>query len=154
MSNADLERNKAVVLRFNREVIEQGSEAALRELVAPHFVNRTAAPGVSPGPDGMQQVLNRVLRPAFPDLRVEIHEQVAEGDLVTTRKTIHATHRGELFGIPATGRRVAIQIIDIVRVREGRYVEHWGSTNLPSVVVELRGGEPPSSRGARGMGAR
>jgi predicted ester cyclase len=133
-----LKRNKEVVLRFNREVIEKGDEGAFRELMAPDFVNRTAHPGSSVGPEGMIHTFNRILRPAFPDLTVEIHDQVAEGDKVTTRKTLRGTHRGELFGIPATGRRIAIEVIDIVRVRDGRYVEHWGINTLPVVLAQLR----------------
>jgi predicted ester cyclase len=133
-----LAENKAVVLRFNREVIEQGSDTAFRELMDPSFVNRTAPPGVSPGPDGMLFMFERVLRPAFPDLSVEIHDQIAEGDKVVTRKTLRGTHRGDFFGIPATNRAVVIEVTDIVRVQGGRYVEHWGSNNLPSVVSELR----------------
>jgi predicted ester cyclase len=130
--------NKAVVVRFNKEVIEQGNEATFRELMAPDFVNRTAPPGAPTGPEGMLFTFNRVLRPAFPDLSVEIHDQVAEGDKVTTRKTIRGTHRGELFGIPPTGKRVEIEVIDIVRVVSGRYAEHWGVNTLPSVLAILR----------------
>lgn len=59
---------------------------------------------------------NRVLRPAFADLQVEIHDQIAEGDKVTTRKTLPGTHRGKLLGIAPTGRQVAIDVIDIVRL--------------------------------------
>jgi predicted ester cyclase len=83
-------------------------------------------------------VFENVLRPALADLTVEIHDQVAEGDRVTTRKTIRGTHRGELFGIPATNRSVAIQVIDIVRVKDGRYAEHWGANNLAAVLSDLR----------------
>ena len=135
-------RNKAVVIRFNREVIEKGDLAAFEEIMAPDFVNRTAAPGVSPGPDGMLFVLNQVLRPAFPDLRVEIHDQIAEGDKVTTRKTLRGTHRGTLQGVAPTGRAIAIQVIDIVRLRDGRYAEHWGVNTLPVVVAQLRAESP------------
>jgi steroid delta-isomerase-like uncharacterized protein len=133
-----LNANKAVVLRFNREVIEKGDVAALRELLAPDFINQTAPPGVSAGPEGMRQVLFEVLRPAFPDLRVEIHDQIAEGDRVTTRKTLRGTHRGPLMGVPATGREVVIEVIDIVRVRDGRYAEHWGINTLPAVLAQLK----------------
>ena len=140
-----LRANKQVVIRFNREVIEQGNAASLAELLAPEFVNRTAAPGMSPGADGMWHTFERILRPAFPDLRVEIHDQVAEGDKVTTRKTIHGTHRGELFGIPPTQVPVAIQVIDIVRVVGGRYVEHWGVNTLAAVVASLRAQAAASS---------
>ena len=138
--DAVCEANKAAVRRFNREVIERGDEAAFRALMAPGFVNRTAAPGISPGPDGMLFTFNQLLRPAFPDLAVEIHDQLAEGEKVTTRKTLHGTHRGEIMGIAPTGRSIAIQVIDIVRLRDGRYVEHWGVNTLPSVIAQLRAG--------------
>jgi predicted ester cyclase len=133
-----LKANKAAVRRFNTEVIERGDDRAFSELMAPHFINRTAPAGVANGPDGMLHMFNRVLRPAFPDLRVEIHEQIAEGDKVTTRKTIHGTHRGELFGIPATNRRIAIDVIDIVRLENQRYAEHWGLNTLFAVLASLR----------------
>jgi len=129
--------NKAVVRRFNREVIEQGSAAAFRELVAPHFVDRSAPPGVPTGPEGLSYVFNQILRPALPDLTVEIQLQVAEGDLVTTRKMIRGTHRGALLGVPATNTQIEISVIDIVRIEAGRYVEHWGVNTLPSVLQAL-----------------
>jgi predicted ester cyclase len=133
-----LASNKAAVLRFNRDVIERGDERAFRDLVAPGFVNRTAAAGTATDSEGFLRVLLGVLRPAFPDLQVEIHEQIAERDKVTTRKTLHATHRGELLGIAATNRRISIDVIDIVRLENGRYVEHWGVNTLPSVLAVLR----------------
>jgi predicted ester cyclase len=135
-----LSANKAAVVRFNREVIERGDEAAFHELVAPDFVNRTAPPGTPAGPEGMLFTFNGILRPALPDLTVEIHDQIAEGDKVTTRKTLRGTHRGELLGIPATGQPVVVDVIDVVRLRDGRYVEHWGVNTLPSVLAQLRGG--------------
>ena len=67
-----------------------------------------------------------------------IHDQLAEGDKVTTRKTITGTHTGLLLGIAPTGRTIAIDVIDIVRLRDGRYVELWGVNCLPAVVAALR----------------
>jgi predicted ester cyclase len=132
--------NKAAVVRFNEEFIERGDEAAFRQLVAPGFVNRSAPPGAPTGADGMSFFFDKILRPALSDLTVEIHDQVAEGDKVTTRKTIRGTHRGELFGVPATGKAVAIDVIDVVRLEDGRYVEHWGVNTLAGVIAELRAG--------------
>lgn len=133
------DRNKAAVVRFNKRVIEAGDEAALHELMAPGFVNRSAPPGMSSGADGMWHTFSQVLRPAFPDLVVDIEDQVAEGDKVVTRKTIRGTHLGSLMGIPATGKPVAISVIDIVRLEDGRYAEHWGVNTLAAVVAQLRG---------------
>jgi predicted ester cyclase len=129
---------KAVVRRFNDEVIAGGSRASFDALISPDFVNRTAPPGTPNGPEGMWHMLSNVLRPAFDGLRVTIHDQIAEGDKVTTRKTITGTHSGMLMGVPATGRAVAIDVIDIVRVADGRYVEHWGLNTLPAVLAQLK----------------
>jgi predicted SnoaL-like aldol condensation-catalyzing enzyme len=141
-----IEANKAVVIRFNQEVLERGIEGSYEALLAPAFVNRTAPPGVPAGPEGMAYFFEKILRPALGDLRVEIHEQVAEGDLVTTRKTIRGMHRGDFLGVPATGAAVAIDVIDMVRVRDGQYVEHWGVNTLASVIAALAA---EARRGAR-----
>jgi len=129
---------KDVVRRFNLDVIERGDRAAFEALMLPSFVNRTAPPGTPDGPESMWNTFENVLRPALANLRVEIHDQLAEGDRVTTRKTIRGRHAGPLLGVPATGRDVAIDAIDIVRVQDGRYAEHWGVNTLPAVLAALR----------------
>ena len=134
-----LERNKEVVVRFNREVIEKGDEGAFRELMAPDFVNRTAHPGAPAGAEGMIHTFNRILRLAFPDLTVEIHDQVAEGDKVTTRKSFYATHRGEFFGVPPSNKSVTMDVIDIIRLESGKYVEHWGILDMQSLMSQITG---------------
>lgn len=132
------EENKKAVRRFNAEVIRAGNEQAFKELMADAFVNRSAPQGMPNGPESMWNTFQNVLRPAMPDLLVTIHDQVAEGDKVTTRKTISGTHTGILMGIPPTGRKVSIDVIDIVRLQDGRYVEHWGVNTLPSVLASLK----------------
>lgn len=133
------EKHKAVVRRFNQEVIGEGNLESFKELMDEQFVNRSAPEGMNNGPDGMIYFFNEILRPAMPDVHVTIHQQVAEGDLVTTRKTISGTHTGALLGIPATGRAVNIDVIDIVRIKDGKYFEHWGITSLPEVLSQLQG---------------
>ena len=129
--------NKDVVRRFNIEVIQNGDEAQFRALMAPHFVNHTALPGMPNGPESMWHTFQHILRPALSNLNVVIHDQIAEGDKVTTRKTISGVHTGTLLGVPATLRDVAIDVIDIVRVQDGRYAEHWGLNNLTTVLATL-----------------
>ena len=129
---------KEVVRRFNIEVIQNGSEAYFRALMAPHFVNHAAPAGTPNGPESMWTTFHNVLRPALSNLTVTIHDQIAEGDKVTTRKTISGVHTGTLRGIPATGREVSIDVIDIVRVEDGKYAEHWGVNTLPAVLAELQ----------------
>jgi predicted ester cyclase len=132
------EMNKAVVTRFNNEVIGQGSVDSFKELMDEHFINQSAPVGMDNGPQGMLYFFNELLRPAMPDLKVEIYQQLAEGDLVTTRKSLKGTHTGNLMGIPATGHSISIDVIDIVRVKNGKYVEHWGLNTLPQILAELQ----------------
>lgn len=141
MATAD--QNKATVARFNKEFIEGGSMEAFGEILAPDFVNRTAPPGVPTGPAGVAYFFNQFLKTSFPDLTVTIHDQVAEGDRVTTRKSFHATHRGEFFGVPATNRPVVMDVIDVIRLRDGRFVEHWGILDWQQVMSQLTA-SPPS----------
>jgi predicted ester cyclase len=134
-----LETNKEVVRRFNIEVIQNGDPDAFKELIAPDFVNRSAPPGAPQGPEGMWNTFHTVLRPALTDLTVTIHDQMAEDDKVTTRKTISGVHTGSLLGVAPTDKQISIEVIDIVRVRDGQYVEHWGINTLPSVLAGLKG---------------
>jgi predicted ester cyclase len=131
-------RHRQAVIRFNQEVIVQGRHDACSTLVDPDFINHSAAPGSDNGIVGMLHTFEAILRPAFPDLRVEILDQVAEGDKVVTRKRIVGTHRGPLAGIAPTGLPVGIEVIDIVRLRDGRYLEHWGVNTFASVTAWLR----------------
>lgn len=129
---------KMVVLCFNEQVIAGGSRAAFDELMAPGFVNRSAPPGAPGDAESMWNTFSNVLRPALAGLAVTIHDQVGEGNKVTTRKTISGIHSGTLLGVAATGKPVSIDVIDIVRVEEGRYAEHWGINNLQTVLANLR----------------
>ncbi len=129
---------KNVVRRFNMEVIEAGNRASFDELMDPSFVNRSAPPGLPNGPESLWNTFENVLRPALSELCVEIHDQLCDGDKVATRKTISGTHSGELLGISPTGRAVTIEVMDIVRVNGGKYVEHWGVNTLAAVLTQLR----------------
>lgn len=135
--NSILDQNKAIIIRFNKEVIEQGNVETFKALVADDFINHSAPPGAPNGPEGMIYFFTRILRPAFSDLKAEIYDQVAEGDKVTTRKAFFGTHTGALMGIPASNKKVVIEVIDIVRLRDGQYVEHWGMNNMQSVMAQL-----------------
>jgi predicted ester cyclase len=130
-------QNKAIVSRFNKEVIEEGNMETFKELVAPDLFNHAAPAGMPTGPDGMIYFLRDVLKGGFPDLRVEILDQVAEGDLVTSRKQFQGTHTGIFMGIAASDKKVVVDVIEIIRLRDGKYVEHWGISNLRDVMMAI-----------------
>lgn len=132
---------KDIVRRFNVDVIERGDRASFDSLMAPGFVNRSAPAGVPNGAESMWNTFQNVLRPALSDLKVTIHDQIAADGKVTTRKTISGVHTGTLMGIAASGQPIAIDVIDIVRIEDGRYAEHWGINSLPAVLARLKGAE-------------
>jgi predicted ester cyclase len=133
-----LMQNKAIVTRFNKAYIEGGDIQVCHDIIDASFINHTALPGMSPGLDGILATID-MFRKAFPDLTVTIHDQMAEGDKVVTRKTFYATHGGPFMGIAATGRKITIDTIDIIRLRDGKYIEHWAVRDMLNVMQQLKG---------------
>ncbi len=118
------ETNKATIRRIVEEIQNGDNLALLDELVAPNFVNHTPAPGLPPDGEGIKQLLS-MFRAAFPDGSMTIEDMIAEGDKVVSCKTYRGTHQGEFMGIPPTGRHVTVGLIDIMRLVDGKVVEHW-----------------------------
>ncbi|MFD0152851.1 ester cyclase [Streptomyces sp. NPDC055721] len=137
MSENDLSAAAKAVVRRNTEDVQGGGDFALfDELFADDFLDHTPQPGRTPDKAGARE-LYQVLREAFPDFRADIHWQAADGNLVTTYKTYHGTHRGEFFGIAPTGRTIRFDTVDAMRVRDGKITEHWGVANLFSLMQQL-----------------
>jgi steroid delta-isomerase-like uncharacterized protein len=131
MSN---EENKALVRHFVEEAQSRGNISAVDQFLTPDFVDQSALLGLPPTREGVKQLFT-MLRTALPDLHATIHEQVAEGNKVVTRKTLSGTHHGELMGIPATGKQVAIEVIDILQIAGGKITDHW--TVVDQLVGQL-----------------
>lgn len=130
------QENRAVVRRVVEEAQAAGNIALVDELFAPDFVDHSPLPGVLPTRDGVRGLF-AALHVAFPDLTVTIHDQVAEGDKVVTRKTFAGTHGGEFLGVPATGRAVAFEVIDILRVVDGKVTDHWNVVDRLALLQQL-----------------
>jgi steroid delta-isomerase-like uncharacterized protein len=130
------EENKAIVRRFVDEVQSKGNIDAIDELCSPEFINHSAPPGLPSNCEGIKQVTD-MFRQAFPDSYFTVEDMVAEGDKVATRKTFHGTHQGEFMGIPPTGQRVSIGLIDIVRIVDGQVVEHWSMGDNLGMMQQL-----------------
>jgi len=130
------EANKTLIRRLVEEVQNRHNVDAIGEFIAPSFVNYDPLPGLPGTLEGAKQ-LHRMLFAAFPDLKMTIHDQAAEGDKVWTRKTASGTHQGELFGIPATGKQVSWNIIDIMTIRNGKVTEHWVVADVMSLMQQL-----------------
>ena len=133
---SDPERNKAVIRRFIEEVQNKKDYAVFDELNDPEFVNLSSPPGIPANREGGKMYLRGFLN-AFPDSYFTIDEMIAEGDRVVTKKTFTGTHTADFGDIPATGKRVTLQYVDIMRLRDGRIVEHWMSMDQLSFLQQL-----------------
>jgi steroid delta-isomerase-like uncharacterized protein len=127
---------KAVVREFVKDVQNDGNIEAASKYIAADVVDHSAMPGLPPGLDGAKAIFS-LIRTGFPDHDAVIHDQVCEVDKVVTRKSFTGTHEGEFLGVPPTGRRVTIDVIDIVRVRDGRIVEHWNIVDLLGALRQM-----------------
>jgi steroid delta-isomerase-like uncharacterized protein len=114
-----LEQNKAIVRGYMAEVVNKGNLAAYDSYFSAEAVINSR-PLKQQLPAAMQAI-----RGAFPDSRVTIEDQIAEGDKVVTRVTFTGTHQGEFMGIAATGKQVKYSGIAIDRIVDGKVVEMW-----------------------------
>lgn len=136
MTHDVTEAAKAVVRRNTIEVQGGGDWSLFELLFADDFLDHTPQPGGRPDKGGVLE-LYRGLREAFPDFTAEIHWQRADADVVTTYKTYHGTHLGSFLGVAPTGRKVSFEVVDAMRVVNGKISEHWGVANLYSVMQQL-----------------
>lgn len=74
---------------------------------------------------------------ALPDLTATMEDLVISGDRVAGRFTYRGTHTGEFLGIPATGHRVEMRSIDIWRVEDGMFAEHWDELNTLELLQQM-----------------
>ena len=135
-SSATAERNKAVVERLVRDIVNGGKVELLDEVLADNFTAHGVGPGPA-GPDGMRQLI-ATWRTAFPDWQDHIEEIVAEGDLVVIKIAAQGTHLGPLLGIEPTGEAVEWGMIEMVRLADGKITEQWGYSDFSEVVRRLR----------------
>ncbi len=120
------EENKAVARRFGGVWDASWSESLVDELAAPNlYVMYPLMPEPARSADEFKQVL-RMVHTAFPDLKLGFDDTVAEGDRVAVRWTLSGTHKGDMMGIPATGKAVRWTGMTMYRIVDGKVVEEVG----------------------------
>lgn len=131
-----VEKEKQVVIKFNKEFFESGNTEITKELLADNFVNHTAPPNAPTDASVMIQFITGFHK-GFSDVSVQIHEVLGEGHKVSLRKTITATHTGEFMGKMPTGKKVAMNVIEIDILKDGKITDHWSRNDLMQVVQSL-----------------
>ena len=125
-STARLESNKALIRRVFEEIIPAGDQAAMRDVMAPDFLDHDPLPGQPAGATGGEYVVS-TMHTAHPDLRFTIDDLVAEADRVVIRWTLRGTNTGPMLGRPPSGQPVEYAAIAIFRIANGQIAERWAA---------------------------
>jgi predicted ester cyclase len=130
------ESNKQRVRRYYGDVVSTGNAKAIADFVSPDYVEVHDNVHYPLGLDGATAHVEGV-RATYPDLRLTVERQVAEGEWVVSLVTMRGTHRGEWLGIAPTGKAVTVTAVNLDRVVDGRIVEHTGAANLLGPLLEI-----------------
>ncbi len=126
------EDNKALVRRWYEDFNQRNLEY---ELFISDFVYHTPSMTLR-GLDEFKQFLSHYLT-AFPDARFTVEDEIAEGELVASRATLHGTHQGEFMGIQPTGKQVTSTGIALDRIVGGKFVEGWLEADNLGMLQQL-----------------
>jgi steroid delta-isomerase-like uncharacterized protein len=146
------EQNKELVRRLFEECWNRGDLTRLDQMLSSDYQEHDPAEenfgaDFGSGPEYYRNI-NRAYRSAFPDLNFEIEDLIAEGDRVVARWTSRGTHRGDLFGISPTGKRLAVKGISMHRFADGKLRETWVNWDAFGMLKQLGVvGEPARTRG-------
>jgi predicted ester cyclase len=119
------------------DMINAGDVDGFGRQLADDFAEREVLPGFPPDKSGVIQYF-RMLIAAFPDLRMVPEDVIVSGDKAVARARVTGTHKGPFVGIAATGKRVDVTLIDIIRFgADGRACEHWGVVDQLAMMQQL-----------------
>jgi steroid delta-isomerase-like uncharacterized protein len=119
------------------DLINSGDIDGFAAHLADDFVEHEVTPGLAPTKDGVKDFFRMQLA-AFPDLRMQAEDIVANDDKVVARVRLSGTNRGAFMGMPATGRSVDVQLIDMFLFgNDGLVREHWGVLDALSMMQQL-----------------
>ena len=124
LANQPATDNQAIALRFY-ELFDTEDMTLIERVLATDWIEYPpSAPNQAPGREGFKPIITG-FRQTFPDVRFEVKDVIFQGNKVVVRSVIHGTHQGQFMQFPATGKRVAIDAIDIHRLENGAIVETW-----------------------------
>jgi steroid delta-isomerase-like uncharacterized protein len=129
------ESNTEIVHRF--EIAFAANDVAtIDELCDPNLVDHNPAPGQEPTLEGFKQTI-AMYKSIFPDNELDLKAVIGDGDLVATHWGVAGTHQAEFFGIPATGKRIAVEGMNFYRLSGGRITDVWTQFDGVSMLQQL-----------------
>jgi steroid delta-isomerase-like uncharacterized protein len=143
MSNeARLAVNKRIAREYIQRVFNEHKPELAKDYVTADVVWHGGILGDIAGAGNVVGLLESFIG-ALPDLRAVEQDIIAESDLVVIRLVVTATQRGDLLGVPASGRTVQWNAVDIYRVRDGLISEEWAADDIAAIMSQLGAFAPP-----------
>jgi len=130
------EENKAIVRRYLDEAWNRGNVNILDEVTAPTYARYLAGLDTPLDQEAQKQRIASFHK-AMPDVHLSIDDLFAEGDRVVFRITLRGTHQGTFMGAAPTGKPITVTAIDIVRMVDGKIVDHWGQMDTLGLRQQL-----------------
>lgn len=129
------EKNKEIIRSYIEDVFNTGKVDKIEDFISPDYVEVYQGKKYPLGIKGAQEHIQGV-RQIYPDLKVTVEQQIAEGEWVATSIVARGTHLGVWLGIKPTGKVLTFTGVNIDRVVNGRIVEHGGAANMLEPLLE------------------
>ena len=138
---ATTKANRLLMQRFV-QFINTADPKLATELVSPKAVFFVPGrPDPMRGPAGYLEIIN-MMRSGFPDIQWTLEETIAEGNNIVARYTMRGTHQGAFMGVPPTGKKIAVQALNIYRFSNGKILEELGQPDLLGLLQQIGGLQP------------
>lgn len=135
------DKNKQIIKNFIQVVWNGRDLSALKDFWAEDCVNHAMLGTDNRGLNTLRLYHDSFFDDffsAFPDIQIEIVQQVAEGDRIATYITSQGTHSGTFYGAPPTGKTISTSVIRIDRVRDGKIAEHWSVSDAAGLMQQIQ----------------
>lgn len=121
--------NKSIIHRYIEEIFNTGDVTNIRDFISEDYEEVYEGSRYKIGIEG---AINHVLgvRRVFPDLKLTIENQIAEGEWIATTLSATGTFKEEWFDMKPTGKPITFTGVDVDRIRDGKIIEHGSAVNM------------------------
>lgn len=132
-----ISKNKTLIERYFEEVWNNGELDVLDDIIHQNYINHSPGmPNPEKGPAGLKPIV-AAMRVGFPDLNFKIDDLIITDQNIAIRSTMSGTHAGELFGMPATGKKVVVNQFQFEHIQDGKIIEHWRQSDDLGMMKQL-----------------
>ena len=126
-----------LIQEFYDEMLGKGNLDRIDEFVTDDVVDHEEGmPGQPEGKEGVAFFVN-TMREAFSDIEAKMNQSLESGDMAAAQMTLTGKHTGDFMGVPASGKSFEVECMDIIRIEDGKCVEHWGVTDMMSLMQQI-----------------